>query len=345
MKALVWYGRKDIRVEEVRKPELPGPNEIRVKVMYCGICGTDLEEYQQGPIYIPVQGPHPLTQAQAPLILGHEFSGVVEAVGSSVSEFQVGDHVAADTLVYCGECEPCRNHLYNLCTKLAALGLMAHGGLAEFVTAPAKTFVKIPDSVKLIEAALAEPLAVAIRGIRQARIEPGQSVLVMGAGAVGNLTMQALRVMGAGEVIVVEPSEYRRRLAEQLGADLVLSSDQLSDLDTRFHRAIDCSGRPDAQVAALRKLKAKGRLVLIGIPTQLTTLNMLEIIDFEREVVGSISHIVDEDFKTAVKLLSDGRIRVSDLITQTVPLDQAKDAFEMLGSGVPDAIKIIIQTA
>ncbi|MHB1628927.1 MAG: alcohol dehydrogenase catalytic domain-containing protein [Bacilli bacterium] len=340
MKAIVWHNKRDIRYEEVQDACNPGVGELRVHVAFCGICGTDLEEFLEGPIFIPVH-PHPLTGACAPLILGHEFSGVVDAVGADVDDFQVGDHVAADALLYCGTCECCNNHLYNLCPYMGALGLMADGGLAEFVTARATTFVKVPLNLPLDITAMAEPLAVAVRSLRRADLRTGQKLLIMGGGTIGLLVLQAARLYGAGHITLVEPAEYRAHLAKSLGADQVVSPSSMAT-KPEFHRAIDCTGKPAAQVAALQCLRPQGRLVLVGIPTAATEINTLDIVNFEREVVGSLSHIVDEDFTTAIRLLDEGLVNVRALISATLPLSQGVDAFQLLGSGHSDILKILI---
>ncbi|RIV28148.1 2,3-butanediol dehydrogenase [Alicyclobacillaceae bacterium I2511] len=342
MKAIVWHSRGDIRYEEVPDAPAPGHNEVRVRVAYAGICGTDLEEYLAGPIYIPVEKPHPLTHAQAPLILGHEFSGIVTDIGDEVSQFRVGDAVAADTLIYCGKCEACRNHLYNLCSNMAALGLSANGGLAERVTAKADTFIQIPNALPLDEAALSEPLAVAVRGLRRAAIRPGDQLLVMGAGTIGLLVLQAARVMGVSTVTVVEPSPFRADLARTLGATEVIPPEDLPSVPT-FDRAIDCSGKPAAQVAALNALKVQGRLVLIGVPTALTQFNTLDILNYEREIVGSLSHIVDEDFRTAIQFLADKRVNAKPLISRRWPLSHGEEAFRLLSVGETDVLKILMK--
>src|SRR3990172_8449831 len=143
MKAALWHARNDIRIETVPDPGPPGPGEVILKVSACGICGTDLEEYLSGPIFMPVDRPNPLTGQQAPLILGHEFAGEVVEVGRDVA-FKAGDHLAPDTLITCGECYYCHRHQLTLCDKLAILGLMGHGGLAEYCKVPVAMCIYLP---------------------------------------------------------------------------------------------------------------------------------------------------------------------------------------------------------
>src|SRR5438105_4956138 len=218
MRAVRWHARGDVRVDDVPPPPAPADDEIQLRIRWCGICGTDVEEYRGGPHFIPTREPHPLTGARAPLTLGHEFSGTVVAVGARVSQFREGDLVAADTLIPCNTCRWCQAHLPMLCDQLAALGLMADGGLAELCNAPAATCLPVPASVPADAAALAETAAVSIRAVGRGRIQRGDSVAVVGAGPVGLMALQASRARGASHVVVIDPLAERRSLALALGA-------------------------------------------------------------------------------------------------------------------------------
>src|SRR5215472_17176296 len=157
VQAVRWHARSDVRAEVVPPPPPPGPGEVQLRVSWCGICGTDLEEWQDGPLFIPVGAPHPVTGARAPLVLGHEFAGVVTAAGEGVTEPAPGQRVAVDTIVYCGTCHWCRRGEVIRCPSLGALGLHADGGLAELCNAPARMCLPVPDSVADDEAAPAKP--------------------------------------------------------------------------------------------------------------------------------------------------------------------------------------------
>ena len=167
MKAARWHGRRDVRVEDIAVPT-PGRGEILLRVRLCGICGTDLEEYRHGPLVIPTDRPHPLTGRQAPLTMGHEFLGVVEALGPDVSGLREGDRVAPDICLFCNACVFCRRHQYALCEKWVTIGLHTDGGLAEFVTVPASACLRLPDSLSDREGALIEPTEVAVRAVNKA---------------------------------------------------------------------------------------------------------------------------------------------------------------------------------
>ena len=217
MLAVRWHARGDVRVEQVPAPLPPGPGEVQLQVRWCGICGTDLEEWLSGPVFIPAAVPHPVTGARAPLVLGHEFAGVVAAAGDGVTGLSPGQRVAVDTIVSCGSCHWCRRDEVTRCPALGALGLHGDGGLAELCNAPARMCLPVPDTVADDEAALAEPLAVAVRALRRGGLRPGERVAVVGAGAVGLLAVQAAAAFGADSVTVAEPLAERRALALRPG--------------------------------------------------------------------------------------------------------------------------------
>src|SRR5829696_6957529 len=322
MLALRWHGRGDVRLDEVEAPPPPGPGEVQLRPLWCGICGTDVEEYRSGPLFIPSGEPHPLTGRSAPITLGHEFSGEVVAVGPGVERFRPGDRVAADTLIFCGECYWCRRHQVTLCERLAALGLMADGGLADLCNAPEHTLLAVPQGVPDEAGALAETLAVAVRALRRGRFAMGESVAVVGAGAVGLMALQAAVAGGASKVSVVEPLSERRRLATNLGADEVYAPEEA---DLTADVVVECSGNAGAVQTAVGSARKGGRVVLVGIYGHPGTLDFLEVVGTEKEIVGSLSHVYDEDFAAAVSLLGRGAVLAEPLVSDRVPLNRALD--------------------
>jgi (R,R)-butanediol dehydrogenase/meso-butanediol dehydrogenase/diacetyl reductase len=350
MKAARWHGPRDVRVEEVPDPR-PGPSDVVLRVAWCGICGTDVEEYLTGPHWIPTVHPNQLTGACAPLILGHEFAGEVVGAGADVRGLQVGDRVAPDTVIYCGHCFWCLRHQVHLCEHLAALGLMADGGLAEFCLAPARMCVRLPASLPLDHAALAETLAVGVHALRRGRLTPGETVAVVGAGAVGLCALQAALHGGARRVVVVEPDPARRRLALTLGASLAVDSADPDWLDAVRDvtggpgpgLTLECGGRLASVATAIEVARRGGRIVLVGLPNQPGALDFAALAGAEKEVIGSLSHVYDEDFAAAIDLLGDGRVRVDALITHRLRLDTVvEQGFERLASGDRSAIKILV---
>lgn len=342
MLALRWHGRGDVRLDDVEPPPRPGPGEVQLEVLWCGICGTDVEEYRSGPVFVPVETPNPLTGRAAPLTLGHEFSGRVVEVGPGVEALQPGDRVAADTLIFCGECYWCRRHQVTLCERLAALGLMADGGLAERCNAPAYTCLPVPDGVSDEAAALAETLAVAVRALRRGRLVLGERVAVIGAGAIGLMALQAAVAGGAAAVTVVEPMAERRRLALELGATATFApgADPAGEADL----VVECSGSPRAVETALRAARKGGRVVLVGIYGGPSEIRFLDLVGGEKELIGSLSHVYDEDFAAALALLGRGVVRAEPLVSDRVPLARALEDGLLALMREPEAhLKILIR--
>ena len=230
MRAARWHGRGDVRVEDVPIPDV-GPDEVLLRVSWCGICGTDVEEYRDGPVVIPVDRPNALTGQRAPITLGHEFAGEVAAIGAGVEGLAAGDRVVPDICLSCGECWYCRRHEYALCVSWAAIGLHGDGGLAEYVKVPARMCVALPDEIADDEAALIETTEVAVRAVRKAGIRLGDSVAIVGDGAVGLITLQVARAAGATTVILVGHRAARLAIGRRLGADVAIDSRDPAWLD------------------------------------------------------------------------------------------------------------------
>ena len=342
MLAVRWHARGDVRVEEVPPPAPPGPGEVQLTVSWCGICGTDLEEWLSGPLFIPAAAPHPVTGARAPVILGHEFAGEVVAVGEAVTAPRPGQRVAVDAIVFCGTCHWCRRGEVTRCPELGSLGLHGDGGLAPLCNAPARMCLPVPDTVADDEAALAEPLAVAVRALRRGGLRPGERVAVVGAGAVGLMAVQAARAFGADRVVVIEPRPERRALATRLGADDAVPPGDAAALEADV--AVECAGTPGAVQAALQALRYGGRAVLLGITAEPATVMPLDLVRGERSLIGSLSHVWDEDFRVALGLLGRGAVQAAPLITDRIPLGAAVSGGLALLRDEPDKhLKILVR--
>ncbi len=337
MQALRWHGRKDIRLDDIPPPGPPADGEITVRVAWCGICGTDVEEWLNGPLFIAADAPNPLTGAQAPIVLGHEIGGEVAAVGAGVDALAVGDRVGVDGIMSCGRCYWCLRHRITLCPQLAAVGIMSDGGLAELVNVPASTCVRLPDGLPTEAGALAEPLAVGVHGLRQGRLVAGERVAVIGAGTVGLLAGQAARAMGAGDVCMVERLPARRAIAERVG----LRTGPVDDIDADV--VLECSGSAAAVGPAIAGARRGGRVVLVGITESAPPLDLLELVRTEKEVIGSLSHVCDEDFAAAVSLLAGGGVQIAPLISDRITLDRViPDGLQALVDHPADHLKILV---
>ncbi len=328
MKALRWYGRRDLRYVEVPEP-FPGPGQLKVKVKLAGICGTDLKEYASGPVLI--------SPAKAPLTVGHEFAGRVAALGAGVTGFAVGDRVSGVGYYYCGECYVCQRGLYNICINQGFTGLSTDGCMAESFVIPAYACYRLPDSVSDEAGAMVEPLAVALHAVRQGGVQAGDTVAIVGEGAIGLCSLLAAKAAGAAGVYVVAKHRGRGELARKLGADAVIYLDEgspaqrLQDI-TRGPGAdvsIECVGRPETPQLALDLIRRAGRAVIVGVFEKPGTVDFINITLTEKSMVGSSIYV--NEGRTAIALMADKRLDPSPLITSTVPLrDAAEKGFEAL---------------
>ena len=231
MRALRFHGARKLSVENVPEPGPPGPGEVLLRPLMCGICGTDLHEYTDGPIVTPLDR-HPLTGAELPQIMGHEFAAIVAATGLGVTHVREGELCTVMPLIYCGRCHECSRGLGHLCRTMACTGLSsAWGGLADLAIVRASQVVPVAETMTSSQAALIEPAAVAAYGVDRGRLQPGQTVLVTGAGPIGSLAALYALAGGARRVVISEPDPARRGRAAGLGAGLgeVITADPLAD--------------------------------------------------------------------------------------------------------------------
>jgi (R,R)-butanediol dehydrogenase/meso-butanediol dehydrogenase/diacetyl reductase len=350
MQALRFHTARDLRVEDVPEPGEPGADEVVVRIAACGICGTDLHEYVSGPIVTPVE-PHTLTGAQNPQILGHEFSGEVVAVGPTVSRVAVGDRVAIMPLAYCGRCAYCSRGFQHLCATMGCVGL-SHpwGGMAELASVAEYQVVRLPEGVSYQQGALIEPTAVAAYGVERGGVKPGDRVLVTGAGPIGALASMCARAAGASAVYISEPNAARRARAEALGVATVLDPTAV-DVPELLRQeadglgvdvAIECSGHPGGFATAVSSLRRRGTLAQTGlfvgeasVEPMLWSLNDLTI-------VGTWCYWV-YDFDRIAAQIAAGDLPVERVVTSSVGLADAPDAFARLASGSADEIKVLVE--
>ncbi|MGM9522380.1 MAG: 2,3-butanediol dehydrogenase [Oscillospiraceae bacterium] len=349
MKSAVYYGRRDVRLCESPEPEIREPNSVKIKVECCGICGSDLEEYYYGPVVVPTST-HPLTGRQLPLILGHEFSGTVVGTGDNVTKVKAGDKVVVNPVLGCGSCYWCRKGVPCLCEEMACIGLQSDGAFAEYAVIPEDNCMLLPEGTPMDTITLIEPCATAIRNVRRGQVKLGDNVLVIGAGTVGLLTIQAARLSGADKVIAVEPNPFRSRTALKLGADAVFEPD-CSNLKEELRRVtggigvnvvIECTGKSDSPVLALEAVEKGGNIVLVGICPEPSPLLTRNIARAEINLFGVHGYVKD-DLRDAVRLISSGRIDAAPLVTDRISLDNIVDqGFEQLGPNGKENIKIIV---
>src|SRR5580693_5345116 len=223
MKAAVWHGQRDVRIEKVAEPPAPPAGQVQVKVTWCGICGTDLHEYTGGPLYIPLGRPHSLTGVQAPVIIGHEMSGEVIAVGEGVEHLAAGDRVVACPIIGCQACRWCRSASMAQCDQVAFLGTSWTGGaLSERLNLNAYQCYRLTDSISDEVGALVEPFSATVRAVQQGKIGPNDNVAIVGAGPIGLMALLAATLRGAKRVVAVEVAQRRKETAKKLGATDVI---------------------------------------------------------------------------------------------------------------------------
>jgi (R,R)-butanediol dehydrogenase / meso-butanediol dehydrogenase / diacetyl reductase len=350
MRALRFHAARNLRVEDVPEPTAPGAGEVVVRPAACGICGTDLHEYTSGPIVTPVE-PHPLTGAQNPQILGHEFAGDVVATGAGVASVAEGDRVAIMPLAYCGRCAYCRRGLQQLCSTMACVGLShAWGGMGALATVAEYQVVRLPDAVDYRQGALIEPTAVAAYGVERAGVAPGDRVLVTGAGPIGALAALCARSAGASSVWISEPNPARRARAEALGVAVVLDPTAVH-VPALLHEetdglgvdvAIECSGHPAGFAAAVGSLRRRGTLAQTGLFVGEASVEPMLWALNDLTIVGTWCYRV-YDFDRIAAQIGAGSLPVERVVTSSVALDDAPDAFARLASGAADEIKVLVE--
>jgi (R,R)-butanediol dehydrogenase/meso-butanediol dehydrogenase/diacetyl reductase len=347
MRAARWHGRRNIRIDKVPIPSLR-PDQALVEVEWCGICGTDLDEYRNGPVNIPLKEAHPLTGRKAPITLGHEIVGKIVEPAPDGSGPPEGARVIPDVVLGCGECWWCKRHQEGLCARHAVVGLHADGGLSEYVATTASTCVHVPPDLDADVAALAEPTSVAVRALRKVQYPIGANLLVVGAGTIGLLVVQVARSAGAGVIIAVDPMAQRRELALALGADFAPEPEELEELLPEVTRSIgpdaviECSGVPGLARESIRLTRRGGMAVLVGFHSKDEPIDLLDAVLGEKRIVGSAAHLWDEDVATAVDLLSRGRVNGEPLLTTRIALEQVEGAFGVLEDPAKDALKVLV---
>ncbi|MET8429058.1 alcohol dehydrogenase catalytic domain-containing protein [Nocardia sp. NPDC004860] len=310
MKAAVYYGARDIRLEEVAVPT-PGTGETLVRVLRSGICGTDAAEWLNGPKVFPVEHRHPHSRHLGPMIPGHEFVGEIVTADPD-SDLAEGDLVASGAGVWCGNCRRCREGRTNQCVRYKTLGLNLDGGMAEFVSVPSITLRPIPAGLPLDHAGLAQPLAVGIHAARRAGARDGDNVVVIGAGAIGSFVLAGLDYLGDFDITVVDFPGSRLDRAARLGAARCLSpSPALADdvCDALGGRkpdvVIEASGAPTQLAQALAMVTDGGRIQAVGIPKDNPALDIHSMVFREITLDTTLAHLCDTDLPAALDILAD----------------------------------------
>jgi 2-desacetyl-2-hydroxyethyl bacteriochlorophyllide A dehydrogenase len=326
MRAVVFIAPETATVETVPDP-VCAPDEVVVQVARTGICGTDVHIY------------HNEYMSDFPIIPGHEFGGRVVEVGRDVTDFKVGDRVAPDPNLYCGHCYFCRNEHANHCLNWQGVGITRPGSFAEYVAVPARACYPLPDGISDAQAAFVEPLSCVVHALKRFRVWPGDEVLILGAGPMGLILVQALRHSGASQVVVVEKQPDRLALARQLGATATVEAgpDQtaiLRDLAPYgFAVVIDATGVPAVIEGAFTYLKPRGQYLQFGVAPNHATIRLspYDVFRHDWTIIGSFA--LCYTFQPAIAWLTNGVVDIAPLISHTVPLADFASVFGLFESG------------
>lgn len=328
MRAVRYHGNRDVRIDDIPEPDCR-PGCVKIAPEWCGICGSDVHEYLVGPETIPSAGePHPITGETVPIVLGHEYAGRVVEVGDGVVGIEVGDAVAVEPIIRDNDCPTCLEGLYNLCPQLGFHGLSGYGGgLAEFSVVPSYMVHVLPDNIPTDVAALIEPLAVGWHAARMADFQGGESVVIIGAGPIGIVTLLAAKAQGAGRVVMVELTDMRKQKATELGADLVLdptTDDVAAVLAAEFGQgvdvAFDAGGNAATIALALASVRPKGRVVNIALWEHPVEFDMFSMLFKESHLTASCAYCGDH--AEVIAALADGVIDVAPLITARISFEE-----------------------
>ncbi|KAI1429645.1 dehydrogenase [Xylaria sp. FL1777] len=354
MRALRYYGPKDLRLET----DLPEPKcdsmQVKIQPAFVGICGTDLHEYHSQ-TFIPKHGePHVLSNESAPVTLGHELSGTIVEIGSDVSnssDLRVGDRVAVFPLFYCRTCAPCKEGFINCCVTKGFLGLSGGGGgLSDYVCVHPETVFKLPDSISLEVGALVEPLAVAWHAINESGIKPGQASLVFGTGPIGLAVIQCLKAINAGDIIAVEISPRRQQFAKQFGATHILDPTRVDVIHEARELtggygppvAFDCAGVPSSLESATRAVSTRGTIISVALWEEPVPFNPNNLVFYERKYIGSLTYQL-ADFGHVIDALRTGRLKPEAMITSKISINRViEDGFLALINEKDKHVKLMV---
>jgi L-iditol 2-dehydrogenase len=341
MKALLLTEYSKLEMADLPVPQ-PAPQEVLIRVEACGICGSDVHGYDgSSGRRIP------------PLVMGHEAAGTIESVGSDVSNFHKGDRVTFDSTIYCGECEYCRKGLMNLCGHREVLGVSTPefrraGAFADFVVVPARVLYALPAGVSFDEAAMVEPLSVAVHAVAVSDIAKGSTALVVGAGMIGLLVLQSLKVAGCSQIIVSDIDDTRLKLARDLGATATINaktSDPVAEIKKLTNGAgvdvaLEAVGSTPTIKAAIESVKRGGTVTLIGNIAPNVEIPLQVVVSRQIRLQGSAASA--GEYPQAIDLIARGAVTVKPLISAVAPLEDGAQWFTRLHNREANLMKVVL---
>jgi L-iditol 2-dehydrogenase len=341
MKALLLSEYNRLEVVDVPMPR-PSADEILVRVEACGICGSDVHGYDGSS-----------GRRLPPIIMGHEAAGTVAATGANVRDLREGDRVTFDSTIYCGKCEYCLKGDVNLCNNRQVLGVSTpefrrEGAFAEYVVVPRLVVYPLPEEIPFSQAAMIEPLAVAVHAVSLAEITPDTTALVVGAGMIGLLVLQVLKDAGCRQVYVVDIDDTRLRMANDLGATATINAktaDTLAELqrltgDAGIDVSFEAVGSTPTVKSAIEGVRKGGTVVLIGNVTATVELPLQVVVSRQITLRGSAAS--SGEYPKCIELLARGAVKVDPLITAVAPLEQGQEWFDRLHSREPNLMKVVL---
>jgi (R,R)-butanediol dehydrogenase/meso-butanediol dehydrogenase/diacetyl reductase len=336
LKAAVYEGADDIQVKEVPEPEI-GPSDVLVRPKYVGICGTDLSAWEYG-------------MYEGGLIMGHEFSGEVVDMGEDVSKWKKGDRVVPNSLIPCGKCSFCSKSRHSLCEDMQMVGISMDGGLAELVGLPEVVLHRLPDSMDYKTGVFVEPLSIAIRGFNRTSFETGETVLVLGTGPIGLLSIQLAQLKGASAIYASEVKPARLEMAERCGIEAAINARKES-VALRIESfteglgvdlVVECTGAPGPTAEAFQLVKRGGTILVLGISEEPVEADFMTGVLNELNV--QFSYLGYAEFPEAIELLENKRIDPTPFVTKIVPLERVvEDGFEALTHPESKEVKVLVE--
>jgi L-iditol 2-dehydrogenase len=341
MKSLLLTEYRKLEISDMPRPD-PGAHEVLIRVAACGICGSDVHGYDgSSGRRIP------------PIVMGHEAAGVIASVGDSVLNFKIGDRVTFDSTVYCGACAFCRRGEVNLCENRQVVGVSCGdyrraGAFAEYIAVPERILYRLPAEMSFPEAAMLEAVSVALHAVHMSQAPGGETALVVGAGMIGLLTMQAAKAAGFARVLIADIDATRLKLAESLGADEVILGSGTEVVAAVQHRTgglgadvvFEAVGRNETVLASIDSVRKGGTVVLIGNIAPEVTLPLQKVVTRQIRLQGTAASA--GEYPAAIDHIASGRIQVRPLITAVAPLEEGPRWFERLYAREPNLMKVVL---
>jgi L-iditol 2-dehydrogenase len=332
MKAAFLNTEKELYFDDIPVP-VPEIDEVLIKLKYTGICGSDLHYYREGRVGDNI--------ILAPHILGHESSGEIVEIGKNVKNINIGDNVTFEPGVPCLECELCRSGRYNLCDKMQFLGAPPYyGTFREFISHKALFTYRLPENVDLKSAALIEPLAVGFNSLSKLKVQPGQKLVITGAGPIGIMAMIVALAMGA-HVTITDVDSYRLQLALSLGADQAVDISKSKIKDNNFDYAVEASGNVGAFPIIMNGLKKGAHLVLVGMTSDDLGLKVNTFL--KKEIVMHGVYRYANDFQSALRFLSINKIVTETIVSHNYKFDELVEAFKFVDNPESEKMKVMIR--